>query len=389
MEQQERATRKDARLQFIHQTSAGTPSGRLLRTFWHPVARSETIAAGAARPLRVMGEDLTLYRGESGKPYLVGGLCAHRRTVLHTGWVEGEQIRCMYHGWRYDGTGLCTEIPAEKRARREDLRIEGYPLVEYHGLVFAYMGPGEAPPFQLPKKRFLDEPGRRIISREQVWDCNWLQQVENSLDAVHVSFAHVWGKVSRFGEELSTAVPELDYRETDAGIRQTATRSRDNVRVSDWTFPNNNHVVVPGPRKGDSWADLSVWAVPIDDHSTMRFTLYAFPASAQREAEEFFNDPDKDYNPADHLDELLNRHVLPDVSHTQVLAAQDYVPLRGQGVIADRLNENLSSSDAGIVLLRRLLMREAACIEEGRPTKAWSHLHDIEDLPIPTASAAA
>jgi 5,5'-dehydrodivanillate O-demethylase len=332
-----------------------------------------------------MGEDLTLYRWTSGLPYLVGGLCAHRRTALHTGWVEGEQIRCMYHGWRYDGSGLCTEIPAEKRPRKEVLRIEGYPLVQYHGLIFVYMGPGEAPAFQLPMKRFLDEPGRRVISREQVWDCNWLQQVENSLDAVHVSFAHVWGKVSRFGEELSTAVPELEYQETEAGIRQTATRSRDNVRVSDWTFPNNNHVVVPGPRKGDAWSDLTVWAVPIDDHSTMRFTLYAFPASAEQEAEEFFNDPDQDYNPADHAEELIIRHILPDVSHTQVLAAQDYVPLRGQGVIADRINENLSSSDAGIVLLRRLLMREAACIEEGQPTKAWKRLHDIEDLPIPTA----
>ncbi len=93
--------------------------GTLLRKFWHPIALTDEVANGKARAVRVLGEDLTLYRGDSGQPHLVGGRCAHRCTVLHTGWVQGEQIRCMYHGWRYDETGLCTEIPAEKQPRTQ------------------------------------------------------------------------------------------------------------------------------------------------------------------------------------------------------------------------------------------------------------------------------
>jgi 5,5'-dehydrodivanillate O-demethylase len=387
MEQGGRIQQRAADVRLLHETARGTPMGDLLRTFWQPIARSQTVVKGKARAIRVMGEDLTIYRGDSGTPFLVGGFCAHRRTVLHTGWVQGDQLRCMYHGWRYDGSGLCTEIPAETKPRATPVEIGSYPLHEYCGLVFAYMGEGPAPEFQLPTKHFLDEPGRHTVVLEQVWDFNWFQQVENSLDAVHLSYCHAWGTVSRFEEEISTAIPTLHYLETPAGIRQTATRSESNVRVSDWTFPNNNHVVVPGPNKGDPWSDLSVWAVPIDDERTMRFYIYSFPASAAKQAQELANDPDRDYNPADHRDELLGKHVIQDVGHTQVLAAQDYVALRGQGVIADRVNENLSVSDAGIMLFRRICWREIENMRAGKPTKQWARLAEKGDLPIPGAVA--
>ena len=99
-------------LKLLTQTGPGTLMGKLLRQFWHPIATASKLAPGTARAIRILCEDLTLYRGESGTAYLVGGRCAHRCTVLHTGWVQAEQIRCMYHGWRYDGTGACTEMPA-------------------------------------------------------------------------------------------------------------------------------------------------------------------------------------------------------------------------------------------------------------------------------------
>jgi 5,5'-dehydrodivanillate O-demethylase len=104
------------RLRSLTQTGPDTDMGRLLRKFWQPVAVSSSIKAGAARPLRVLGEDLTLYRGEGGKAHLVAGRCAHRLTLLHTGWVQGDDIRCIYHGWKYDGSGQCTEAPAEGAA---------------------------------------------------------------------------------------------------------------------------------------------------------------------------------------------------------------------------------------------------------------------------------
>ena len=155
----------------------------------------------------------------------------------------------MYHGWRYDGTGLCTDIPAENRARSTPVKISGYPVHEYGDVLFAYLGEGPAPVFDLPRKDVLEQSDRAVFTQLQIWDCNWFQQVENSLDAVHVSFVHVWGKMGRFGEAVTAAIPKLSYEETAAGIRQIATRSETNVRVSDWTFPNNNHIIVPGAER--------------------------------------------------------------------------------------------------------------------------------------------
>jgi 5,5'-dehydrodivanillate O-demethylase len=362
--------------------------GRLLRSFWQPVARSSSVGPGQARALNIMSEELTLYRGESGQAHLLAGRCAHRGSVLQTGWVQGEDIRCMYHGWRYDPTGRCVEIPAEKRPRTHEIRVDAFPVHEYCGLVFAYLGQAPAPEFDLPRKHFLEEPGRNVFVREQMWDCNWFQTIENSLDAVHVSFVHVWGKFSRFGQELTTAIPELSYSETSAGIRQVATRSSGNVRMSNWTFPNNNHIINPGPKKGDPWSDVAVWGVPIDEHHTMRFLLHAFPASATDMIREFGEDPHRDYTPVNHYRQLFNDHVIPDVSDSQVIASQDYVALRGQGIIADRTRENLSSSDAGILFLRKIFLRELDAIAAGQPTKEWRRLADAVNLPTPEQAKA-
>src|SRR5260370_11461290 len=118
------------RLKLLIETGRDTDMGRLLRMFWQPVATSHSVTAGQARPLRVMGEDLTLYRGESGRAYLVAGRCAHRLNVLHTGWVQGEEIRCIYHGWKYAGDGQCTQAPAEGPAAAASIKITSYSLHE-------------------------------------------------------------------------------------------------------------------------------------------------------------------------------------------------------------------------------------------------------------------
>ena len=199
------------RLRALTATGPDTDMGRLLRRFWQPVAVSHSIKPGDAKPLRVMGEDLTLYRGESGRAYLVAGRCAHRLTVLHTGWVQGEEIRCIYHGWKYDGTGQCTEAPAEGAGAAARMKIAGYPVHEYCGLIFAYMGSGVAPAFDLPRKEAFEKAGLIVFARLQVWPCNWFQMIENSLDAVHVSFVHLAGKVGPFGEAVTAAIPKLDY----------------------------------------------------------------------------------------------------------------------------------------------------------------------------------
>ena len=381
--------RRGERLSTLTHVGPGTEMGRLLRLFWHPVAVGRKLAPGTARALRILGEDLTLYRGESGTPHLVGGRCAHRLSVLHTGWIEGEQLRCMYHGWKFDGTGQCTERPAERDAVTPSVRIAGYPVVEYCGLVFAYLGEGEAPPFELPRKDVFEDPAAIVIGRSEAWPCNWLQLVENSMDAAHVSFVHQKGRVGTFGGTVSVAIPELAYEETVSGIRQTATRGPGNVRVSDWTFPNCNHISQPGLQAGDPWIHVGHWNVPIDDGNTGRFNIWATPSTdpaTDARIRTYFENA-ADYDPSDHHDELFYENKYPVDDVMQLTTAQDYVAQVGQGVVADREHEILGRSDAGIALLRRIFFRELEALRAGRPAKAWRKLEVAAELPIQVAHA--
>jgi phenylpropionate dioxygenase-like ring-hydroxylating dioxygenase large terminal subunit len=372
--------RRIERAQELAQTSRASLMGTLLRRFWHPVALSTSVAPGKARAVRLLGEDLTLYRGQSGRAYLVGGKCAHRLTLLHTGWVEGERIRCMYHGWQYDGSGLCVHRPAEKEATSE-IRIDGYPVHEYCGVIFAYMGEGNAPAFDLWRKPSFEKPGMLIFPRKEIWPCNWLQNVENSIDSVHVSFTHQMGRVGAFGEAITAEIPDLTFRETEAGICQIAVRSGNQVRVSDWTFPYCNHVSLPGLTAGDPWLEIAHWMVPVDDRRTMRLAVFAAPSTtpeADRRLTEYF-DGCSTYNAADHHDELFAGQY-PSDPLVRLTSAQDYVVLVGQGTIADRAHERLGYSDGGVTLLRRILWRELDAIRTGKPPKEWRRLQQPSKL---------
>ena len=366
----------------LYETGPQTLMGRLLRRFWHPIALSADVARGKAVPVTVMCENLTLYRGEGGVAHLVGGRCAHRCTVLHTGIVRNDEISCMYHGWTFDGTGLCTRIPAESRPRARDVRILAYPVREYCGLIFAWLGEGAPPAFDLPRKHVFEDPDRFATAKREVWDCNWFQQVENSLDAVHLSFAHMWGVPAQFGAMVSGngEIPELSYEETSSGVRQTAKRSNSNVRVSDWTFPNNNHILAPGPTKTSAWGHVSVWAVPVDDQRTMRYRLFSVSETDPAIREKVRRD--QDYDPADHAADLFAQK-LEGIPDQGLISAQDYVAVRGQGDIVDRGAENLSTSDAGVIFLRRIFLRELEAIRAGHGSKHWTPLVEAVALAEP------
>ncbi len=361
------------RLELLTQCGPATDMGRLLRRFWQPVAVANKLASGKARALKALGEEFTLYRGEGGKSYLVAGRCPHRRTLLHTGWVQGEDIRCIYHGWKFAGSGQCVEAPAEGDETAAKVRIASYPTHEYCGLIFAWMGEGAPPVFDLPRREEFERHGLIVMAREQIWPMNFLQQVENSLDAVHVSFVHLAGKVGPFGEAVTANIPKLEYLETEAGIRQIATRGAGNVRVSDWSFPNNNHIVTPGRRKESPWVHRGVWNVPVDDTHTLKFGVYAIASEGpEADAETIAHfEAYGDYNPAEHHDALFEGRGWPLDPSLQLTPAQDYVAVMGQGVVADRLHERLGKSDAGIVLLRRMIWRELEAIRAGTPTKQW------------------
>src|ERR1700761_9698469 len=166
MSVEERLHSRGERLRELALIEGDAPMGTLLRRFWQPVAMSREVAAGDAIQVKVFGEELALYRSQAGDVHLIGGLCAHRRTYLHTGWGDGDQLRCIYHGWTYDGTGQCTLRAAERDPGLPNVRVAGYPVQEYGGLIFAYMGTGDAPPFELPRKPAFDGHGF-IVTRKQ------------------------------------------------------------------------------------------------------------------------------------------------------------------------------------------------------------------------------
>ncbi len=370
------------KFRLLTQSARGTPMGNLLRRFWQPVSLSTEVEPGRAKAIRVFSEDLTLYRGASGKPYLVAGRCAHRCSRLHTGWVEGDEVRCVYHGWKYDGAGQCVEIPGESAAIAAKVQIGAYPIHEYCGLMFAYLAEGPAPAFDLPRKDVFEQPGRITFQRDQIWPCNWFQMTENSMDAVHVSFVHQKGRVGIFGQAVTPTIPKLQYSETDAGVRQIATRGPNNVRVSDWTFPNNNHILVPGITKQHPWMDIALWIVARDDERTSKFQIYSLPSmgeEADRKTTEHFHKY-LDYNPSDHHDALFNKDEYPEEMALELVNAQDYVAVMGQGGTVDRADERMVSSDSGIALLRRMFWREMEAMRSGGNPKTWKRLHETVEL---------
>lgn len=370
------------------QSGPKTPMGTLLRRFWQPVAVSRELQTGKAVAIRILSEDLTLYRGESGKPYIVAQLCAHRLTLLHTGWVEGDCIRCRYHGWKYDGSGQGVEMPAEDPSFPSKVKILHYPAIDYAGLVFVYMGQGHPP--ELPEIAELNRNYGVSWASCNVWPCNWFQRIENSMDAVHVSFVH---QESRFGQALSYTVPSLTYEETDWGMKQIASRSSKNVRISEFRWPNINHIVVPTQPPNQSrdkplpWSDVFNWFVPIDDTHTARFTARSSPIGDDVAPgfEAWLASCEK-YNPADHEEELFHG-IMPGENvgetSTALIGAQDYIVQVGQGAIVDRSQERLGRSDEGVILMRKIFRRELDAIKKGLPGKAWKVRKGFARLPVP------
>ena len=181
-------THKKLRYQDLVSTRPGSLAGTFMRRFWHPIHRAEELRAGQAKPIEIMSERFTLYRGDNGAPHVVDFRCPHRGTQLSAGWVEGDSIRCMYHGWLFNGAGQCTDQPAEEKSFAAKIRIRSYPTREYLGLIFAYFGAGEAPPF--PVYPHMEEEGVLEVLSTEVWPCNFFQRIDNNGDTYHVPFVH-------------------------------------------------------------------------------------------------------------------------------------------------------------------------------------------------------
>jgi 5,5'-dehydrodivanillate O-demethylase len=363
--------------------SAGpeTLAGKFLRRFWQPVYCAHEILPGRAVPIRVMGENFTLYRGENGTPHLVGDRCAHRGTQLSVGWIEGDSIRCFYHGWKYDASGQCVEQPAEPKSFTSAMRIPSYPVQEYLGLIFAYFGEGEPPSLN----RFPKFEDSQYVVDAIRFDriCNYYNNIENSLDNTHVRFVHSRHRES-VRDRAVTGDPVISVEESDWGVRRYSRYPDGTEILFFFGMPNINYINGQVVDREVKRVDSLIFKVPVDDDRHLHFEarMMPFPGEQGRQ----WLEHRRAQRAKDAMDRLdLVRAVLEgrlrlddiDPNRTDHVLIEDEVAQTGQGAIANRSREHLGRGDIGIVLLRKLWERELRALADGRPLKQWTYRPDM------------
>jgi 5,5'-dehydrodivanillate O-demethylase oxygenase subunit len=363
---------------FAH-TGPGTDAGRYLRTFWQPIFHSADLAPERPAPLRIMGESFTLYRGASGQAFLIDHRCPHRGLQLSAGWVEGDDLRCFYHGWKFAGDGRCIEQPAEENAFCNKVKLRSYPTREYLGLVFAFLGEGEPPSFTLyPQFEHFDG---FVEINAYLRECNYFQNLENTLDMSHVGFVHGDNSAAFDGIGFGK---RLVAEESDWGITYTYTRADGQRRNQEFGIPNIFYMTALPTDPDIGWQESLFWFVPIDDERHIQFWLTRVRATGevarrirqrrQRRRGEI------DLAHQDVCEDILaGRFTLRDVDPARVdlVQLQDDIAQVGQGRIVERDTERLGRGDVGVIAIRRLWNREISAMLEGLPLKRWERTDDI------------
>ena len=345
----------------------GTPMGALQRRYWHPIGAVEEMHDRWTKRVRLLGEDLVLYKDRAGRFGLIGEFCPHRRASLAYGIPTEDGIRCPYHGWKFDAAGRCLEQPNEPAgsAFKDKVATAGYPVEVLGGMIFAYLGPQPAP--LLPRWRgFVGDNVIQMIGWAPVAS-NWLQIMENSLDPVHTEWLH--GHLQEFLEErratkyaISKHHLKIDFAEFEYGIFKRRLLAGASEDSDDWRvghpilFPN---ILATGTGGGDLWTMQEYqMRVPIDDEHTMHYWYTAYEPPPGVEVPRHLIDrvpvyevPTRDAN-GEYLLEIID--------------VQDVMAWETQGPIARRELEKLGTTDRGVIMLRNILKRELENIDAGR-----------------------
>ena len=341
----------------------GTPMGELLRRYWHPVGLCAD-ANETPRMVRILGEELVLFRDRSGRPGLVYPRCAHRGASLYYGKTEERGIRCCYHGWLFDVAGRCLEQPGRPETGKPvpgNVRQPCYPLEERYGLVFAYLGPPDRKPV-LPRYNILEtlEPGELIEADDSsigsggpvIVPCNWLQHFENVMDPFHVPILHGSFSGTQFTDSMSL-MPDVSFSSSSDRVSSMQLRKlpsgKIHRRISEAVLPAVRAVANPRAEK-DGTCSLIGWVLPLDDTS---FRIYSAgrvttPGALQSIRSRFNGKLWSELTEAEHQ-----------------RFPGDYEAQVSQGPITYHSEEHLVRTDRGIVLLRKLLERQVNAVARG------------------------
>jgi phthalate 4,5-dioxygenase len=378
---------------LITRTGPGTAAGRLMRCYWQPAALLDELAGNRpVKPVRLLGENLVLFRDQQGRYGLIERACPHRGTDLAFGRLEGGGLRCAFHGWLFDVAGRCLETPAEPEESRmcANIRHKAYPIVEKSGILFAYMGEGEPPAFA-----HLDcftAPDSHTFAFKGMIDCNWLQSLEVGIDPAHTSFLHRffhdeepdrgYGKLFR-DKSIDSDLPmtrimrefprpRIEVEPTDYGMRLITLRrisdAKTHVRVTNMVFPHAFTIPM------SSEMTITQWHVPIDDtrhYWYAIFTSFGTPvnkAEMRRQRLELYELPD--YIPRKNRsnDYGFDPHEQEHATFTGMgsdINVHDQWACESMGPIQDRTKEHLGQSDKAISAYRRLLRDAIATAGKG------------------------
>jgi 5,5'-dehydrodivanillate O-demethylase len=374
------------KIQFVdlEKIGPGTPAGKYLRLFWQPVMRARDLPPGRAKPLEILGEKFTIYRADDGTARVVSFRCPHRGTPLSLGWVEGDTLRCRYHGWKFDGTGQCVEQPNEDRPFCDKVRMPVHPTREYCGLIFAHLGEGAVPPFRHYPD--FDLPGVTVADPPEVLPCTFWNKLDN--DHSHVPWVHRATAI-RKGRNDYLVLRKETVEETPYGYISWRKVEGEPVDFKDTAYffmPNARQFWTPTRAKGfEGRMDLGdtkmTWTLPVNDSTFVSFDVTHTPlqgAEARRyekvrlEQQEAEAETRWDLGEKILAGEMTPEDLPDELSAYTSFSIEDYVTQVGQGPIAGRSKEHLSSTDVKVVLLRRLWLREVNALVEGGPLTEWN-----------------
>jgi phenylpropionate dioxygenase-like ring-hydroxylating dioxygenase large terminal subunit len=379
---------------LLTKTGPGTPMGDLMRRYWQPILlRDELPDIRPAKEVKILGEDLVVFRDEQGRYAALARRCAHRAADLSFGRLEDGGLRCPYHGWLYDFEGTCVEQPAEPDGSTfvDKVQQTAYPCIEHNGLIYAYMGPGAPPP--LPGFDWNVAPEEHVFVFKAFQPANWLQANEGEIDPAHLSYLHRYLADDMDGDEsygldqfLDAAEgtnvpvsrilreklnPQLEVETTGYGVRIFCLRELEqsmHVRVTNFLFPNAAVVAV-----GVDWGLLQMH-VPIDDEHNWRFDVmfsYRNPmdkATLSRERLQTYDLPG--YTAKRNINNRYGFSAEEQINHTYIgvgydINIHDSWAIEGAGPIQDRRLEHLGYTDKAIAASRKMLLAGIRNLREG------------------------